>query len=146
MTPRPGLTQDVLAIHHETFVQAFAAGAADGAITATATQRMGALPRDMRVDSVQFSLPAGFAANASAYWTIALKSGSTVVAQWSTQSTGSGGNGAITANTPVTLVNSSTDANLVMPSSTVPTLVFTKTGAPANLPPGQFDIYVRNVS
>lgn len=146
MTLRPGVTQDAAILHHETFPEAFVAGGTAGDIAATATQRMPNVPRDFKVDSVQYSLPSGFAANASAYWTIQLKNGSTVIASWSTQSTGSGGNGAITANTPVALVNNTTDANLFVAAGSSLTWVFTKTGAPANLPAGCMDIFGKFVS
>ena len=144
MTLRPGLTADAVAIHHETFVQAFATDAT-GSFTATATQRMPNIPRDFKVDSVQYSLPAGVAANASNFWTVTLKNGATTVASWTTQ-TGVAGQGTITANTPIALVLSTTDANLVFGAGSSPTLVFTKTGTPANLTPGTLDVHGKFVN
>lgn len=148
MTLRPGLTQDAVVLVHETFCQAAVAGSAVGEIAATATQRMPNIARDFKIDSVQFSLPAGFVANATAYWTVALKNGSTTVASWSTQTTGGspGGQGTITANTPVAMTLNATDANLVFAAGATPTLVITKTGAAGNLTAGTLHVHGKFVS
>ncbi len=127
------------------------AGGASGAtavIGATATHKSTAIPRDFRVSTVQLYVPAGFVASATDYWTVALKNGSTVVASWSTQTTGGspGGQGAITALTPVVMTNSATDASLVFASGDVPSLVMTKTGTPASLPFTRLDAHGKFVS
>lgn len=120
-------------------------GGGSGALSATTTMRMPSVPRDFLVDSVQYSLPAGFTADANNYWTIALNNGATVLASWSTRATGSGGQGAITANTPVSLVMS-TSAILTLLSGTAPAVVLTKTGTPNPLPGGHLDVHGHFVS
>jgi hypothetical protein len=118
-------------------------GGSSGALAATATQKGTKLPRVFRVDSVQMNIPAGFAQDASNYWTIALKNGSTTVASWSTQTSG---NGTVTAATPVTLTNSATDADLVFAAADIPSLVATKTGSPSSLPLVRLDVHGKFVS
>ena len=117
-------------------------------IAATTTYKFPKLPRDFHLSTVELNLVAGFVADASAYWTIAIKNGSTTVASWSTQTTGGspGGQGTITANTPVTLTNNATDANLVFAAGDTPTLVVTKTGSPSPLPVARLDVHGKFVS
>ncbi len=124
------------------------AGGSSGAVAATATQKVPKLPRDYRVASVQLYVPAGFVASATDYWTVALKNGSTVVASWSTQTTGGspGGQGTITAATPVVMTNNATDASLVFAAGDVPSLVMTKTGTPSSLPLTRIDVHGEFVS
>jgi hypothetical protein len=119
------------------------AGGSSGAVAATATQKAPKLPRAFHVSSVQLHVPAGFAADASNYWTIALKNGSTVVASWSTLSTAEG---ALTAATPVAMTNNTTDASLVFAAGDTPSLVMTKTGSPAALPLTRIDVHGEFVS
>jgi hypothetical protein len=119
------------------------AGGSSGAVAATAVQKAPKLPRTFRVSNVQLLVPAGFAADASNYWTIALKNGATVVASWSTLGTAEG---ALTAATPVAMTNSATDANLVFASGDTPSLVMTKTGSPAALPLTRIDVHGEFVS
>jgi len=80
------------------------------------------------VDRVWLNCPAGFAADASNYWTLALKDGSTTLASWTTHSTGEG---ALTADTPVDMTIA---ANVGLAAADNLTLVATKTGSPANFP------------
>jgi hypothetical protein len=114
--------------------------AANGAHTTTLWTT--AVPKALVIDRVYMVNPTGFAANTSAYWTIAVKNGSTVIASWSTQSTGSGGNGAITAGADTELVLSSTVANLTVGGATAQSIsiVATPTGAVGALPPGNLVI------
>ena len=123
-------------------------GGCSGPIEATTTLRFAKIPRDFRLSTVELSVPVGFTADASAYWTIAIKNGSTVVASWSTQTTGGspGGQGALTANTPVTMTNNATDANLVFAAGDTPTLVVTKTGSPSSLPLARVSAHGKFVS
>lgn len=119
-------------------------GGSTGESAATATQKFYTNPtRTGRVESVEFHLPAGFAANADNWWTIALKNGSTTIASWSTRSTAQG---AITAGVPVSLVLSATDANAVFAPGDVLSVVLTKTGTPNPLPPGHLTAHGHYVS
>lgn len=73
-------------------------------------------------------------ANATDFWTFALKDGSTTIASWSTQTTGGGGQGTLTANTPADMTLNATQANLSAAGGDTLTLVATKTGSPSALP------------
>lgn len=86
------------------------------------------------VDRVWMDCPAGFAADASNYWTISVKDGSTVLASWTTHSTGEG---ALTADTPVSLT---IGANPSAAAADNITVVATPTGSPANFPPARLVI------
>lgn len=106
---------------------------ANVATSATATLFAWKAPaaRTVRVDRAQLNVPAGFAADAANFWTIAVKNGSTTIASWSTQT---GAQGAITANTPVDLINAAADADLVLDPAETLTLVLTETGTATNFP------------
>jgi hypothetical protein len=100
--------------------------------SSTATIKIhGVKGRTVRLDRVWYNNPTGFAQDPSAYWTIAIKNGSTVLASWSTQT---GAQGTLTGDTPVELVKGT---NLDVTDSDVLTCVLTKTGAPAALPAGR---------
>lgn len=118
-------------------ITAWAGAAGHQGITSTRTvKRWKPSNRNFVVDRVYLNMVAGFTANASSYWTIALKDGSTVIASWSTQTTNGspGGQGTITADTPVDLVNNTDASKLVVAAGDHLTVVCTKTGTPAALP------------
>lgn len=126
-----------------------AGGALQPSLGAQTVTKWGtAVPKAFIVDRVYYVNPTGFAANASAYWTIAVKSGSTVIASWSTQSTGSGGNGAITAGADTELVLNSTLANTVFGGASAAqfSVVVTPSGSPSALPAGQLIVEGRYVA
>lgn len=104
--------------------------------SATTTIKIwGAKTRAFRVDRVWYNNPTGFAASATDYWTIEIKDGTNSLASWSTQNTAQG---ALTADTPVELVVSTTHTDLAAGDAL--TVVFTKTGAPAAIPAGRLVI------
>lgn len=114
---------------------------------ATATEKLGwTVPtgRKLRIDRVMYNNPTGLAADASNYFTIALKgvTSGTVYASWSTLSTAQG---ALTADTPVTLVLNATDANLVAAAGEFLQATYTKTGT-QTLPAGCLTIDARLIS
>lgn len=78
----------------------------DGSTLADTTLKLDKIKvRAVRVDRVYLNLSTTLTANASSYCTFKLlKGASTVVATWSTNTTGNGGQGTITANTPVEMV------------------------------------------
>lgn len=75
----------------------------DGSTLADTTLKLDKIKvRPVRIDRVYLNLSTTLTANASNYCTFKLlKGASTVVATWSTNTTGNGGQGTITANTPV---------------------------------------------
>jgi hypothetical protein len=125
----PALVADTFALSH----------------TATAAVKLMTAQRKMRVDKVEYVNPIGLAGHASNYWEIALKKGSTVMAQWSTDSDVTG-QGTLTANAVVNPVLSATDANLVAAVGDVLSLALTKVASAANLPPGRIIVHGRYVS
>lgn len=112
---------------------------------ATTTRKLMTAQRKMRIDKVEYINPTGLAGHSSNYWEIALKKGSTVMAQWSTDSDVAG-QGTLTANAVVNLVLSGTDANLVADVADVLSLVLTKVSSAANLPAGRIIVHGRYVS
>lgn len=108
---------------------------ASASLTATTTVKLfKCKDRSFRLDRAFYNNPTGFAADPTDYWTVAVLKGTTVMASWSTLSTAQG---ALTADTPVNLVLSATDANTVADDGDVISMKFTKTGSPAALPPGR---------
>lgn len=104
---------------------------------ATATEKLGwTVPagRKFRVVRVMYNNPTGLAADTTNFFTIALKgvTSGTVYASWSTQTSAQG---ALSADTPVTLVLNATDANLVLAAGEFPQATFTKSGT-QTLPAG----------
>ncbi len=119
-------------------------GGSGPTLIATAAQKFHThATRTFRVESVEYILPAGFVADSSNYWTVALKNGSTVVASWSTLTSAQG---TITAGTPVQLVLSTTDANLVFAAGDIVSAVLTKTASALPLPPGRITVHGHYVS
>lgn len=90
-----------------------------------------AFERSFRLSRIFYNSPTGFAANASAYWTISLTDGTNTLASWSTQTTAQG---TLSANTPVNLVIAAA-ADLAPGKSLILTL--TPSGSPAGLPAGR---------
>ena len=93
----------------------------------------GSIVREHRISRVWYNNPTGFATSNTAYWVITLTDGTNTLASWSTKTTG--GQGTLTANTPVELVLA-TSHDLGVGLNL--TLTFTPTGSPANLPAGRF--------
>lgn len=106
-------------------------GLGSGISATTTVKRWKTLGRAFAFDRGVLEVPAGFVQDASNFWTIAVKNGSTTVASWSTQTTT--GQGTITADTPVDLVNAAA-ASLAFAAADTLTLVATKTGTPADFP------------
>lgn len=102
----------------------------NASISATFTEKVAwSVPagRKFRVSRVMYNNPTGLAADASNFYTIALKGAvsGTVIASWSTQTSAQG---ALTADTPVTLILNATDANLVLAAGEIPQAAYTKSG------------------
>lgn len=119
------------------------------AIAATTAIKLRTIRGPLRFNRVEYDNPTGFANNASAYWTINVLANATVVASWSTQTIGSGGNGDLPVDTFLDLVPAALDVNRVaLGSLTAPIVLsvqFVKTGAPANLPIGRFFFHATGV-
>lgn len=96
-------------------------------------------PGNFKIEAVEYVNPTGLAASTSNYFTIALKKGSTVMASWSTRTADQG---ALVANTFVTLVNSATPANLWAASLDELSLDLALTGT-QTLPPGTLIVHAR---
>ncbi len=104
---------------------------------ATATEKLGwTVPSNysFRIDRVMYNNPTGLAADASNYFTIAIKgvTSGIVYASWSTQTSAQG---ALSADIPVTLILNATDANLVLATGEFIQATYTKTGT-QTLPAG----------
>lgn len=93
--------------------------------------------RQIRIENVQYHNITGLAADASNTFNIALKQGSVVVADWDTTT---GQEGTIAADTHVSLVKSSTAADLIIEADEVLSLVLTETGT-ATLPAGRMEVF-----
>ncbi len=107
-----------------------------GAVAATVVHKLRTVTRPMRVERVEYILPAGYTGHASAFYTIELRKGTTVIASWSCDSDVVG-QGTITADTLIDLVLSATDTDRVCDAGDVLSLALVKTGAAANLPLGR---------
>ncbi len=131
------------------FLVAGLSGGVDAALAATVasttTIKYHAVPRVYRVEpnGVEWLTATTVTQNATDYWDIELKNGSISVAKWSSQTSQQG---TITGGTSVTLVNSATDASLVFQVGDHMSLVLTKHGSPAALPPGRLTVHGRYVS
>lgn len=90
----------------------------------------------LRIDEVTYINVTGLAQDATNIFTIKLMQGAVVVASWSTLT---GAQGSIAANTFVTLVNSATDADLVIEDDEELAL-FLDEGGDATLPAGRIQI------
>ncbi len=123
----------------------FAGGVDASSHNATYTKQLMTAQRAMRIDKVEYVNVTGLAGHATLYWEIALKKGTTVMAQWSTDSDVVG-QGTITADTLINLVLSGTDSALVTASGDVLKLVLTKVSTAANLPAGRIVVHGRYVS
>ncbi len=116
-------------------------GAADDTTGATLAIKLLTADRKFRVEKVEDINPTGLAGHASNYWEIALKKGTTVMAQWSTDSDVVD-QGTITANTPHDLVLHATAANHDADVGDVLSLALTKVASAANLPPGRIALHI----
>lgn len=92
--------------------------------------------RSRKLERATLALPAGFTADGTNFVNFKLlKGASTVMANWSTNTTGNGGQGTIAANTFVELVLSGTTANLYLADTDELSLFIDVTGSPT-VPPG----------
>lgn len=124
-------------------VSGLTGGTNTGNVTATTVSKLLTAQRGMRFDVIELDIPVGFVQDASNYWIIALKKGSTVIAQWSTLTSAQG---TIAADTFVNLINSTTDADLVAAVGDVLSLSLTKVASAANLTAGRIVVHGRFVS
>lgn len=123
------ITEDVT---HASFTVAGFTGGVGGPATATATYKLFIVDRAMSLDAVEYIPSGSIAAHAANHWTIQILKGATVMASWSTDSDVEG-QGALTAGTPVTLVNSSTPGDLVLAKDDVVSVKVVKGGTTAPL-------------
>jgi hypothetical protein len=112
----------------------------NGSTAATITEKVGwfvPVGKSFRVDRVIYNNPTGLVADASNFFVIAVKgvTSGLVAAQWST-ATGVAGQGTLSADIPVTLVNTT---NNVLAGGEFPQATYTKTGT-QTLPPGSLTI------
>jgi hypothetical protein len=115
-----------------------------GAITTDTTLAMDKIPagKRVRVDRVTFAPHGTLAVDASHFFNLKLLKGvSTVVANWSTAT---GQQGTLTSGTPVELVLSATDANLILDAADVISAFFDETGS-ATMPAGVLTVEGRYV-
>lgn len=108
--------------------------AAGIAATATVWAWTVGTARALHIVRAVINATATITASATDYWVFQIKNSSTVMASWSTQTTGGGGNGTLTANTPVEMVLAGTDAALSAFAGNTITIVVTKVGAPSAAP------------
>lgn len=103
--------------------------------SATATTKVWKVPagRSFRVRRCFYNNPTGLAANATNYFDIRVLNAALIAAKWSTLT---GSDGTLTADTPVELVLSATDSNLVLPAGTILSVSLVLTGV-ATLPAGR---------
>lgn len=116
----------------------------NASISATFTEKLGwIVPAGFkfRIDQVNYNNPTGLAADATNFFTIALKGSVSgiVYASWSTQTSAQG---ALAADTPVTLVLNSTPANLVAAAGEILQATYTKSGT-QTLPAGSLSVLGR---
>jgi hypothetical protein len=105
---------------------------ATGIVATTTNKVWKAKNRAFRIERVYLNCPAGFAADAANYWTIQILSDAAVVAaSWSTLT---GSQGALTADTPVEMVLSATDADCVVLDTKILSVKALKTASAAALP------------
>jgi hypothetical protein len=106
-----------------------------GALTADTTQFVMETPaaKAFVVEEVVYYNATGLVADAANFFNIKLQHGSTVLANWSTET---GQEGSIAADTPVRLTNGS---DLVVPPDTRINVVYDETGT-ATLPAGQLQV------
>lgn len=112
------------------------------AIAATDTLPQRVIRRDMRVEKIDLVVDTTYANDAANFYVITVQKGATVIATWSTQT---GQQGALTADTFVSMTLSATDANRVCHVGDVFQVVFTKNGAAANLPIGRICAHCKYV-
>ncbi len=111
-------------------------------VTADTTTKLWELNRKFRVDRVQYVNPTGLAVSDTNYFILKLTKDATVIASWSTKTTG--GDGALVADTFVDFTMSGTDANLVLSSGDEIRFFLDETGT-ATLPAGRLIIEGRYV-
>lgn len=115
-------------------------------ISATTTVKLYTVPagKTLRIDRVWYNNPTGLAGAAGAGYKAEVKLGTTVACTLLNTDTSAGG-ATLAADTPAFGTNSGTSANMVAAAATSVTVVFTKTGASANLPAGTLVIEGRFV-
>lgn len=107
-------------------------------VTADTTVKLWTIPtgRQFRVDGVWYNNVTGLAVDVTNFFDIQVLKGSTVMANWSTET---GQEGALVADTPVDLTLSATDANRVAAAADVISLKLDEDGT-ATLPAGRIVI------
>lgn len=113
--------------------------------SATTTVKLFTAQRAVRIEKLEYINVTGLAGHADNFWLIALKKTTTTIGSWSTDSDVVG-QGTIAADTIITPVLSSTDADLVWAAAEVISLVLTKAASAANLPAGRIIVHGRYVS
>lgn len=122
-------------VTHASFTVAGMTGGVGGPATATATYKLFTADRAMSLDAAEYIPSGSIAAHASNHWTIQILKNATVMASWTTDSD-QAGQGALTADTPVTLVKSSTAGDLVLAKDDVVSVKVVKGGTIAPLRAG----------
>jgi hypothetical protein len=103
-----------------------------GALAATATIKLRKVYGDFALDDVVINIPAGIVADVNNYFRFEIKKGDgTVMASWSTQTVGGGGNGSLAADTPTRLVLAALKDNKRALADDVLSFVATKVGTGA---------------
>jgi len=109
--------------------------------SATIQHKLFSPRRESRLVAVQYVNPTGLVAHADNYWEIdVIQGASTLMARWSTDTTGEG---TLGANTVVSLTNVATDADLIIPANTLISILLTKAAAATNLAIGRFCIHYK---
>lgn len=126
-TRRPSREQETF---HKTFEHI--------ALTATTTVKKwkNNTGRQVKITGAKYLNVTGLAQDASNSFKIGLNQGAVEIAKWNTAT---GQDGTITADTHMTMVLSSTAADLIVEPDEILSLVFTETGT-ASLPAGQVEV------
>lgn len=95
--------------------------------------------RSFRIDRVELYNATGLLADASNFFNIKLKNGSTVLANWSTDAAAQG---TLTADTFLAMVLNATESNLILAPGTTLSLELDETGT-ASLPAGFLIVHGR---
>lgn len=112
---------------------------ADG-VAATFADKLFVCRQKMRVDYVEYVNPTGYAEDTTNYWKLGVKKNSTIMAEYSTQTSAQG---TITGDAFTAIPLSATDANLVADVGDEISFYGTKVAAAANLPAGRVIIHGR---
>jgi phage tail sheath gpL-like len=131
-------------VTHASFTVTGMSGGVGGPANATATYKLFTADRAMALDTVEYIPSASIAAHAANHWTLQILKNATVIASWSTDSDVAD-QGALTADTPVTLVNSTTAGDLEIAADDVISVKVVKGGTIAPLRAGIGTLRMRAV-